>query len=194
MAEKPGHCFACYRLIRPGQIYHLTIEFEVLCEDCALSQGAIRVREDLAVEIRRDRLLIQRGGAQVEVFPGEIRHLVNPLVKAVVRLVEQKIAETYHSGECAVGYAAAPVPISGARCPRKQARIGSRRRDLVPNCHRARNTLKAPRSRLKKHQPLMPLPILSAKSPPSALSSIETLQQPYTPRLQMSLLARIRLL
>ncbi len=54
-------CFACYRLIRPGQIYHLTIEFEVLCEDCALSEGVIRVRGDLAVEVRRDRLLIKRG-------------------------------------------------------------------------------------------------------------------------------------
>ena len=81
VAEKPEHCFACYRLIRPGQIYHLTIEFEVLCEDCALSEGVIRVREDLAVEVKRDRLLIQRGKAEVEVFPGEIRHLVNALAR-----------------------------------------------------------------------------------------------------------------
>jgi hypothetical protein len=77
VAEEPEHCFACYHLIRPGQIYHLTIEFEVLCEDCALSEGVMRVREDLAVEVRHDRLLIQRGKAEVEVFPGEIRHLVN---------------------------------------------------------------------------------------------------------------------
>jgi hypothetical protein len=47
VAEKPEHCFACYRLIRPGQTYHLIIEFEVLCEDCALSEGVIRLREDL---------------------------------------------------------------------------------------------------------------------------------------------------
>ena len=77
VAEKPEHCFACYRLIRLGQTYYLTIENIVHCEDCALSQGVIRVREDLAIEVKRDRLLIQRGRAEVEVFPGEIRHLVN---------------------------------------------------------------------------------------------------------------------
>ncbi len=64
VAEEPEHCFACYRLIRPGQTYYLTIEFEVLCEDCALSEGVIRVRDDLAVEVRRDRLLIQRGNVE----------------------------------------------------------------------------------------------------------------------------------
>jgi hypothetical protein len=30
VAEKPEHCFACFRLIRPGQTYHMTIDFEVL--------------------------------------------------------------------------------------------------------------------------------------------------------------------
>jgi hypothetical protein len=84
VAEKPEHCFACYRLIRPGQIYHLTIDFEVLCEDCALSEGVIRVREDLAVEVKSDRLLVRRGEAAVEVFPGDIRRLVNALAKAGV--------------------------------------------------------------------------------------------------------------
>jgi hypothetical protein len=90
VAEKPEHCFACYRLIRPGQIYHLTIEGIVHCEDCALSQGVIRVREDLAVEVKRDRLLIQRGKAEVEVFSGEIRHLVSALAEAAVRLADQE--------------------------------------------------------------------------------------------------------
>ena len=55
VAEKPEHCFACYRLIRPGQTYYLTIEGIVHCEDCALSEGVIRVREDLIVEVMRDR-------------------------------------------------------------------------------------------------------------------------------------------
>ena len=87
VAEKPEHCFACYRLIRPGQTYYLTIEGILHCEDCALSQGLIRVRDDLAVEVKHDRLLIQRGMARVEVFPGEIRHLVNALAEAAVRLV-----------------------------------------------------------------------------------------------------------
>ena len=88
VAKKPEHCFACYRLIRPGQTYYLTIEGIVHCEDCALSEGVIRIREDLAVEVKRDRLLIQRGKAEVEVFPDEIRHLVNVLAEAAVRLVD----------------------------------------------------------------------------------------------------------
>ena len=56
VAKEPEHCFACFRLIRPGQTYHMTIDFEVLCVDCALSQGVIRGREGLAVEVKRDRL------------------------------------------------------------------------------------------------------------------------------------------
>ena len=91
VAEKPEHCFACYRLIRPGQTYYLTIEGIVHCEDCALSEGVIRVRDDLAVEVSRDRLLIQRGKAEVEVFPGEIRHLVNaqPFAAPLLRIEER---------------------------------------------------------------------------------------------------------
>jgi hypothetical protein len=71
LAEQPEHCFACYRLIRPGRTYYLTIEQEVLCADCALDEGIIRVREDLAVEVRRDRLVVRRGEA--EVLPGDHR-------------------------------------------------------------------------------------------------------------------------
>ena len=58
VAEEPEHCFACCRLVRPGQTYYLTIENIVLCTDCALSEGVIRVREDLAIEVRRDGLLL----------------------------------------------------------------------------------------------------------------------------------------
>jgi hypothetical protein len=46
-------------------------------------RGVIRVREDLAVDVKRDRLVVRRGEAKVEVFPGEIRHLVNALAEAV---------------------------------------------------------------------------------------------------------------
>ena len=63
VAERPEHCFACYRLIRPGQTYYLTIEGIVHCEDCALSAGVIQVREDLEVEIKRDRPAIFSGSA-----------------------------------------------------------------------------------------------------------------------------------
>lgn len=76
VAEQPEHCFACYRLVRPGQTCYLTVEGIVHCEDRALSQGVVRVRENPAAAVKRDRLLVQRGSAQVEVFPGEIRHLV----------------------------------------------------------------------------------------------------------------------
>jgi hypothetical protein len=72
-AEEPVHCYACLRLIRPGQTYYLTIEHEVLCADCALDEGVIRVRDDLAVEVKRDRLLVRRGEAGVEVLPGAHR-------------------------------------------------------------------------------------------------------------------------
>jgi hypothetical protein len=48
VAEEPVHCYACFRLIRPGQTYYLTIEHVVLCANCALDEGVIRVREDLA--------------------------------------------------------------------------------------------------------------------------------------------------
>ena len=57
----------------------LTTEFEVLCEDCTLSKGVIRAREDLAIEPRRDRQSIQRGKAEVEAMPGEMQHLVTAL-------------------------------------------------------------------------------------------------------------------
>lgn len=56
VAERPEHCPACFRLIRPGQTYYLTIEQEVLCADCALDEGVIRVRDDRAVAVKRDRL------------------------------------------------------------------------------------------------------------------------------------------
>ena len=35
VAEEPVHCYACFRLIRPGQTYYLTIEHEVLCAGCS---------------------------------------------------------------------------------------------------------------------------------------------------------------
>jgi len=50
----------------------------------------IRVREGLAVEVNRDRLLIQRGTAEVEVFPAKVRHLVKALAEAAVGLMDQE--------------------------------------------------------------------------------------------------------
>ena len=50
------------------------------------------MRDDLAVEVKRDRLVVRRGQAKVEVFPGEIRHLVNALAEAAGRLVDLRAA------------------------------------------------------------------------------------------------------
>ncbi|HSR29056.1 MAG TPA: hypothetical protein VLY63_00725 [Anaerolineae bacterium] len=51
------------------------------------------MREDLAVEVKRDRLLVRRGRVEMEVLPGEIRHLVNALAEATGRLVDQVTQE-----------------------------------------------------------------------------------------------------
>jgi len=42
VAEKPERCFTCFRLIRPGQTYYLTIEQEVLCADYAILISLVR--------------------------------------------------------------------------------------------------------------------------------------------------------
>jgi hypothetical protein len=47
VAYAQEHCFACFRLIRPGQTYHMTLDFEVLRLDCALPQDVIRVEKGL---------------------------------------------------------------------------------------------------------------------------------------------------
>jgi hypothetical protein len=83
----------CCCLTKAGQTYYLTIEQEVVCADCALSEGVIRVRDDLAVEVKRDRLLVRRGRAEVDVFPGGIRHPLSALAKATGRLVDPKARE-----------------------------------------------------------------------------------------------------
>ena len=44
VAQEPEHCSACFRLIRPGHTYYLTVENTVLCADCALTDDIIRER------------------------------------------------------------------------------------------------------------------------------------------------------
>jgi hypothetical protein len=86
VAKEPEHCSACFRLIHPGQTYYLTIEDTVLCADCALVEGVLRVREDLAIGVKSDRLLIQRGEAEVEVLPSDIPYLVDALAETAAPL------------------------------------------------------------------------------------------------------------
>ena len=69
VAEEPEHCHACYRLIRPGQTYYLTIGQAILCEGCIRTADAIRVTDDLAVVVEDGRLLVRRGDATVVVLP-----------------------------------------------------------------------------------------------------------------------------
>ena len=51
------------------------------------------MREDLAVQVKHDRLSVQRGKADVEVFSGEIRHLLSALVETAAGLVGQEAQE-----------------------------------------------------------------------------------------------------
>jgi hypothetical protein len=46
----------------------------LLCAACARDEGVIRVRADFAVEVKRDRPVIQCDRAEVELLPGEIWH------------------------------------------------------------------------------------------------------------------------
>jgi hypothetical protein len=58
VATEPEHCHVCYQLIHSGRTNYLTVEYGVLCADCALDEGRIRVREDLSAEIKQDRLVL----------------------------------------------------------------------------------------------------------------------------------------
>jgi hypothetical protein len=93
VAEEPEHCDDCYWLIGPGQRYFLTIEQAVVCPDCVGAADAIRLAGGLMVEVGEDRLLLKRGSAAVEVLPHEVRHLVDALVEAAVRLVDRQRRE-----------------------------------------------------------------------------------------------------
>jgi hypothetical protein len=63
VAEEPKPCHDCYRLIRIGQRYFLTIDDAVLCPDCSRAADAIRLVAGLTVEVGGDRLLVGRGSA-----------------------------------------------------------------------------------------------------------------------------------
>ena len=90
VAEEPVHCHACYRLIRPGQTYHLTMGQAILCEGCITAPDAIRVTDGLAVVIEDRMLRVRRGDARVEVVLGDVRHPVDVLVEAATRLVDRQ--------------------------------------------------------------------------------------------------------
>ena len=86
VAQEPEHCHDCYRLIKIGEIYHLTIDNAILCPDCIRATDAIRLAGGLTVEVGEDRLLVRRGDDVVEVLPAEVRHSVDALVEAAASL------------------------------------------------------------------------------------------------------------
>ena len=69
VAKEPVHCFACFRLVRPGQTYYLTVGQAILCEDCITGHDTIRVTVDLAVLAEDEWLPVRNGGSAVEVPP-----------------------------------------------------------------------------------------------------------------------------
>ena len=92
VADEPEHCHDCYRLIRPGQRYFLTIEQAVVYPDCVRAVDAIRLKDGLTVEIGKDTRPVRHGGSEVEVFPHEVRHLVDALVKGAASLARMAAA------------------------------------------------------------------------------------------------------
>jgi hypothetical protein len=122
VAEEPEHCHACYRLIRPSQTYFLTVGQAILCEGCLEVADAIRVTDDLAVAIEDGRLLVRRGDATVEVFASEVQHLVDALVEAATRVVNQQ-----HQGK------------QGSRRDSRQPALAGER--AVSSCHSALNPM-----------------------------------------------------
>jgi hypothetical protein len=61
----------------------------ILCEACLGAADAIRVTDDLAIVVEDGRLLMRSGDATFEIFPREVRRLVDALVEAA-RLVDRQ--------------------------------------------------------------------------------------------------------
>jgi hypothetical protein len=92
-AKQPEHCHKCYRLIHSGETYYQTAKNTVLCEQCAAVEplDSIQATDGLTVEIHEDHLKILRGDTGFDVRLAEVRHLVDALVDAAVRLVNYQM-------------------------------------------------------------------------------------------------------
>jgi hypothetical protein len=86
VAEESEHCHECYRLIRPGQRYFLTIEQAAVCPDGIGAADAVRLAGGLTIEVWEDRLQLRRGSMALVAFPHQVRHRVDALLEAVGRL------------------------------------------------------------------------------------------------------------
>lgn len=94
------HCLDCFRLIRPGEVYHEGKDGTVLCPNCVSNLligedvGTIQATERVAVDYGGGLIRVRREGAAVIVAPGEVRHLVDALVEAATRVVDDQVDVT----------------------------------------------------------------------------------------------------
>ena len=94
-AKHPEHCHECYRLIPPGEIYNQTKENTAFCKQCVGRADelldTILATDEPVVDIYEDYLTIRRGETGVEVRLNEVRHLVDAMLDAAVRLVNHQL-------------------------------------------------------------------------------------------------------
>ena len=101
IATAPEHCPDCFRLIRPGESYHLGTDDTVLCPMCVsgLLTGeefdTIQATERVAVDYGGGLIRLRREGAAIIVAPGEVRHLVDALVEAATTVANEQVG---HAG------------------------------------------------------------------------------------------------
>ena len=97
IATDPEHCLDCFRLIRPGETYYQGKDDTVLCPNCVndLLIGedfdTIQATERVAVDYGGGLIRVRREGAAIIVAPGEVRHLVDALVEAATRVVDEQV-------------------------------------------------------------------------------------------------------
>ena len=98
-ATERDHCLDCFRLIRPGETYHLGNDDTVLCPNCVgdLQIGkdlaAIQATEHLAVDCGGGLIRVCREGAAIIVEPGEVRYSADALLEAATKVVDEQVGD-----------------------------------------------------------------------------------------------------
>ena len=97
-ATDPEHCLDCFRLVRPGETYHLGKDGTVLCPNCFSNLligedcETIQVTEQVSVDYGGGLIRVRREGAAIIVAPGAVRHLVDALVEAAAGAVDEQVS------------------------------------------------------------------------------------------------------
>ena len=96
IATEPEHCLDCFRLVRPGGTFYRGEGGTVLCpmyvsdlligEDFDTTQATGKV----AVDYEGGLIRLRREGAAIIVAPNQVRHLVDALVEAATRVVNEQ--------------------------------------------------------------------------------------------------------